>query len=162
MNHFYENHWILTFLIVFPLLGALAAYLAGERNAKWVALLAGLIEFAVSIPLFFTFQPNGSCRMSAADARTGMGVWLERDVPFSNCADYTWFAEWGIHYRIGMDGISLFMVLLTTLLLPLMVLGSWTYIRDRERGFYASLLALTGGVVGVFVSLDLFRFYMFW
>jgi NADH-quinone oxidoreductase subunit M len=91
-----------------------------------------------------------------------MGVWLDQTVAFNNCADLTWFREWGIHYRIGMDGISLFMVLLTTLLLPLMVLGSWTYIRDRERGFYASLLALTGGVVGVFVSLDLFLFYMFW
>jgi NADH-quinone oxidoreductase subunit M len=162
MNNFYQSHWILTFLIVFPMLGALAAYLAGERNAKRVALGAGLIELAVSIPLFFTFNPVGSCRMSAVDRAAGMGVWMDRTVPFNNCADLTWFREWGIHYRIGMDGISLFMVLLTTLLLPLMVLGSWTYIRDRERGFYASLLALTGGVVGVFVSLDLFLFYMFW
>jgi NADH-quinone oxidoreductase subunit M len=54
------------------------------------------------------------------------------------------------------------MVLLTTLLLPLMVMGSWTYIRERERGFYASLLALTSGVVGVFVALDMFLFYVFW
>jgi NADH-quinone oxidoreductase subunit M len=160
--NFYQNHWILTFLIVFPLLAALAAYLAGERNAKRVALGAGLVEFAASIPLFFTFNPTGSCRMSAVDRVAGLGTWVQRDVMYNNCADLTWFREWGIHYRIGLDGISLFMVLLTTLLLPLMVLGSWTYIRDRERGFYASLLALTGGVVGVFVSLDLFLFYMFW
>jgi NADH-quinone oxidoreductase subunit M len=79
-----------------------------------------------------------------------------------NCVSAAWFPQWGIHYQLGMDGISLFMVLLTTLLLPLMVLGSWTYIRERERGFYASLLALTSGVVGVFVAVDMFLFYVFW
>jgi NADH-quinone oxidoreductase subunit M len=161
--NFYENHWILTFLIVFPMLAAVAAYLAGERNAKRVALVAGLIEFVVSIPLFFTFQPAGVCQMSGVEAPyPGMAQVTQRTVGMTNCADFAWFPEWGIHYRIGLDGISLFMVLLTTLLLPLMVLGSWTYIRDRERGFYASLLTLTGGVVGVFVALDLFLFYMFW
>jgi NADH-quinone oxidoreductase subunit M len=81
---------------------------------------------------------------------------------FQNCVDVPWFRSWGIHYQLGLDGISLFMVLLTTLLLPLMVLGSWTYIRERRRGFYASLLALTAGVVGVFVALDMFLFYVFW
>src|SRR4051812_21100411 len=79
-----------------------------------------------------------------------------------NCVNLPWLPQWGIHYQLGMDGISLFMVLLTTLLLPLMVLGSWTYIREGRRGFYASLLALTAGVVGVFVALDMFLFYVFW
>ncbi|HEY0038601.1 MAG TPA: NADH-quinone oxidoreductase subunit M [Longimicrobium sp.] len=160
--NFYQSHWILTFLIVFPLVAAVAAYLAGEHNAKRVALVAGIIEFAASVPLFFTFAVNGSCQMSGVQGGFGSGVRAAREVALSNCADLAWFPDWGIHYRIGMDGISLFMVLLTTLLLPLMVLGSWTYIRDRERGFYASLLALTGGVVGVFVAVDLFLFYMFW
>jgi NADH-quinone oxidoreductase subunit M len=73
-----------------------------------------------------------------------------------------WIESWGIYYRVGLDGISLFMVLLTALLLPLMVLGSWSYIRDREKIFYSMLLALTTGVVGVFVALDLFLFYVFW
>ncbi|HEX8830799.1 MAG TPA: NADH-quinone oxidoreductase subunit M [Longimicrobium sp.] len=160
--NFYQSHWILTFLIAFPIVGALVAYLSGERNAKRTALAVGVVEFLASIPLFFTFDPTGSCTMSGV--RRGFAG-MERaavQAPFTQCADFIWFREWGIHYRIGLDGISLFMVLLTTLLLPLMVLGSWTYIRDRERGFYASLLALTGGVVGVFVSLDLFLFYMFW
>ncbi|HET7460660.1 MAG TPA: NADH-quinone oxidoreductase subunit M [Longimicrobium sp.] len=151
---FYQSHWILTFLIFFPLVGALAAYLAGERNARSVALAVGLVEFLVSVPLFWTFVPGGGC----ADPAT-----FPAGTPaFQNCASYAWFPEWGIRYQVGMDGISLFMVLLTTLLLPLMVLGSWTYIRDRRRGFYASLLALTGGVVGVFVALDMFLFYVFW
>ena len=148
---FYQSHWILTFLIVFPLLGALAAYLAGERNARNVALGTGIIEFLVSLPLFWTFRPGARC----ADV-------FAHGPAFQNCANFAWFPDWGIRYQIGLDGISLFMVLLTTFLLPLMVLGSWTYIRDRQRGFYASLLALTAGVVGVFVALDMFLFYVFW
>ncbi|HET7233151.1 MAG TPA: NADH-quinone oxidoreductase subunit M [Longimicrobium sp.] len=150
MQAFYQSHWILTFLIFFPIVGALAAYLAGERNAREVALGVGVIEFLVSLPLFWTYQPGARCEL------------FQRGPAFQNCASYAWIPDWGIRYQLGMDGISLFMVLLTTLLLPLMVLGSWTYIRDRRRGFYASLLALTGGVVGVFVALDMFLFYVFW
>jgi NADH-quinone oxidoreductase subunit M len=147
---FYHSHWILTFLIVFPLAGALAAYLSGEDGARTTALGVGIIEFLVSLPLFWTFQPGGRCEL------------FPRGPAFQNCVNAPWIPNWGIHYQLGLDGISLFMVLLTTLLLPLMVLGSWTYIRERRRGFYASLLALTAGVVGVFVALDMFLFYVFW
>jgi NADH-quinone oxidoreductase subunit M len=150
MAQFYQSHWILTILIVLPLLGALAAYLAGDRSAKWVALWVGVAELLISLPLFFYFDPRAACT-------TERGPQL-----VSNCVSASWFPDWGISYRLGLDGISLFMVLLTTLLLPLMVLGSWTYIRRNERGFYASLLALTTGVVGVFVALDMFLFYVFW
>jgi NADH-quinone oxidoreductase subunit M len=150
MTEFYQSHWILTVLIVFPLLAAGAAYLSGEANAKWVALGAGVIELLLSVPLFFRFDPAATCTMEG------------RPAFLSNCVEAPWFPEWGIGYRLGMDGISLFMVLLTTLLLPLMVLGSWTYIRHNQRGFYASLLALTTGVVGVFVAMDMFLFYVFW
>jgi len=147
---FYHSHWVLTFLIFFPLLAALAAWLAGEERARTVALVAGTIEFLVSLPLFWTYVPGARCDIFPA------GYTLQ------NCVSAAWFPQWGIRYQIGMDGISLFMVLLTTLLLPLMVLGSWTYIRVGRRGFYASLLALTAGVVGVFVALDMFLFYVFW
>jgi NADH-quinone oxidoreductase subunit M len=151
MESIYQGHWILTLLIVLPLVGALAAYLSGERNAKHVALWVGVAELVISLPLFVYFDPALSCTM-------GPGVTAR----MSNCVSAAWFPDWGIRYQLGMDGISLFMVLLTTLLLPLMVLGSWTYIRERERGFYASLLALTSGVVGVFVAVDMFLFYVFW
>jgi NADH-quinone oxidoreductase subunit M len=150
MESFYQGHWILTLLIALPLVGALAAYLSGERNAKHVALWVGVAELLISLPLFVWFDPNASCGIGGPATR------------MSNCVSAPWFPDWGIRYQLGMDGISLFMVLLTTLLLPLMVLGSWTYIRERERGFYASLLALTSGVVGVFVALDMFLFYVFW
>jgi len=151
MQSFYQSHWILTLLIALPLVGALAAWLSGERNARHVALWVGVAEFALSIPLFIFYRPGASCGIIGGP-QSGM----------SNCVSAAWFPDWGIRYQLGMDGISLFMVLLTTLLLPLMVLGSWTYIRERERGFYASLLALTSGVVGVFVALDMFLFYVFW
>ena len=75
---------------------------------------------------------------------------------------YPWMPGWGIHYRVGLDGISLFMVLLTTFTMPLAVLGSWNYIKDKLRPFYALLLVLTTGMLGVFVALDLFVFYVFW
>ncbi|HTE20647.1 MAG TPA: proton-conducting transporter membrane subunit, partial [Armatimonadota bacterium] len=153
MKSFYQGYWILTILIFLPLLGAAAAYLAGERRAKHVALWVGIAEFLISLPLFVYFDRTLTC---------SAGTRQPEVMPMQNCVDAAWFGQWGIHYRLGLDGISLFMVLLTTLLLPLMVLGSWTYIRERERGFYASLLALTTGVVGVFVALDLFVFYVFW
>ncbi|MFL5541541.1 MAG: NuoM family protein [Longimicrobiaceae bacterium] len=146
---FYHSHWVLTFLIFFPLVAALATWAAGEERAREVALGAGIVEFLVSLPLFWTYQPGKACDLFPSGA-------------FQNCVSAAWFPQWGIRYQLGMDGISLFMVLLTTLLLPLMVLGSWTYIRERRRGFYASLLALTTGVVGVFVALDLFLFYVVW
>jgi NADH-quinone oxidoreductase subunit M len=150
---FYQSHWILTLLILFPLAGALAAYLSGEENAREVALGVGVIEFLVSLPLFWTFRPGARCDVEG----------FVRNAPaFQNCVNAPWFPQWGIHWQLGLDGISLFMVLLTTLLLPLMVLGSWTYIREGRRGFYASLLALTTGVIGVFVALDMFLFYVFW
>lgn len=162
MNEIFQSHWILTFLIFFPLVGALAAYLAGEENAKRVALAVGVIELAAALPLFGAYQPGATeCVMSGAGL-PGATVSQALVGQMQNCADAAWLPDWGIHYRIGMDGISLFMVLLTALLLPLMVLGSWTYVRERRRGFYASLLALTTGVVGVFVALDMFLFYVFW
>ncbi|MDX1578865.1 MAG: NADH-quinone oxidoreductase subunit M, partial [Gemmatimonadota bacterium] len=68
----------------------------------------------------------------------------------------------GIGYAVGVDGISLLMILLTTFIMPLAVAGSFSYIRDRERAFYAMLLFLTTGMLGVFVALDLFLFYVFW
>jgi NADH-quinone oxidoreductase subunit M len=139
---FYGSHWVLTFLIFAPLVGAVVALLLPGAQARWIALGTGVIVLLAAIPLFWAYDPVAA--------------------PFQNEAQIPWIPEWGIYYRIGLDGISLFMVLLTVLLLPLMVLGSWSYIRDREKIFYSMLLALTSGVVGVFVALDMFLFYVFW
>src|SRR5437899_12791442 len=112
-------HWILTALIAWPAVAALAVLMAPPRVAKHLALVASLIELALSVPLWWTFVPSG-----------GMQFIVETP----------WIGAWGISYKVGVDGISLFMVLLTTFLVPLSVLGSYTYITKRERSFYALLL----------------------
>src|SRR2546425_3490963 len=132
---------VLTALIAWPAIAAVVVLAAPERWAKHIALAASLLEFAISVPLWWVFQPAG-------------GMQLQLDVP--------WIPSWGIHYTVGVDGISLFMVLLTTFLVPLSILGSYNYITTRERAFYALMLVLTSGMIGVFVSLDLFLFYVMW
>src|SRR6266581_2860920 len=133
------RQWVLTALLAWPALAALVVVLAPARWAKHLALAASLVEFAISAPLWWTFAPAG-------------GMQFILDAP--------WIPSWGIRYTVGVDGISLFMVLLTTFLVPLSVLGSYAYITTRERGFYALMLVLTSGMIGVFVSLDLFLFYV--
>src|SRR3989454_8984362 len=132
---------VLTALIAWPAIAAVVVLAAPERWAKHIALAASLLEFAISVPLWWVFQPAG-------------GMQLQLDVP--------WIPSCGIHYTVGVDGISLFMVLLTTFLVPLSILGSYNYITTRERAFYALMLVLTSGMIGVFVSLDLFLFYVMW
>jgi NADH-quinone oxidoreductase subunit M len=142
MMTFFGSHWVLTFLIFVPLIGAGVALAAPAARARGIALAFGIVEVLIAVPLFWTYDPVGA--------------------PMQNEVAAPWIPEWGIYYRLGLDGISLFMVLLTAFLLPLMVLGSWNYIRERQKIFYAMLLALTSGVVGVFVAMDLFLFYIFW
>src|SRR5438046_925855 len=132
---------VLTALLVWPALAAVAVLAAPVRWAKHVALAGSLVEFAISVPLWWVFQPAG-------------GMQLQLDVP--------WIPGWGIHCAVGVDGISLFLILLTTFLVPLSILGSYTYITTRERGFYRLMLVLTSGMIVVFVALDLFRFYVMW
>src|SRR5258707_9807522 len=133
--------WVLTALLAWPLVAAGVVLLVPAPRAKYVALFATLVEFALSVPLWWEFAPA-------------------RGMQF--LADYAWIAPWGVRYTVGVDGMSLFMVLLTTFLMPLSVLGSWSYIMKQEPGFYALLLVLTTGMIGVFVPLDLFLFYVMW
>ncbi|PYO38238.1 MAG: Fe-S-binding domain-containing protein [Gemmatimonadetes bacterium] len=133
--------WVLTILLAWPLVAAGVVLVAPERWAKHLALAATIVEFALSVPLWWRFVPANGMQFQQV---------------------FAWIPTWGIHYRVGVDGISLFMVLLTTFLTPLSVLGSYQYITKRERGFYALLLVLTTGMLGVFVSLDLFLFYVMW
>jgi len=138
------SSWVLHFLIFFPLVGMFATLFAGEGRAKHVAFWFALIEFLVSAPLWTVFNPSLT------------GFQLTSSVP--------WIEAWGIQYRVGIDGISVLLILLTTLLTPVTVLGSFKYIqeRGREPTFYAMMLLLETGVVGVFMALDLFLFFLFW
>src|SRR6266705_2269490 len=135
------RHWVLTALLVWPVVAAGVVLLAPERLAKHLALAATVIEFTLSLPVWWLFVPDGG---------------------FQFVQQAAWVPAWGISYAVGVDGISLFLVLLTTFLMPLSVLGSYTYITKKERGYYALLLTLTSGMIGVFVALDLFFFYVMW
>jgi NADH-quinone oxidoreductase subunit M len=145
MTSFLESigygQWILHALILLPLIGVVPVLVGAERSAKWTALVVTTVEFVLSVGLWWVITPQHA------------GLQLVSDTP--------WIANWGISYRVGIDGISLVMVLLTTVLMPLSVLASWQYITTKERGFYALMLTLLTGLVGVFIALDLFLFYVF-
>ncbi len=136
------SEWAVHFLIWFPVVGMLVVLVAPERIAKQLAFWASVLVFAASVPLWFTFNS------AAQGFQFGMSL--------------PWIPEWGITYRVGVDGISLLLVLLTTLIMPLAILGSYRYIQQREKAFYAMMLLLETGVIGAFVSLDLFLFFIFW
>jgi NADH-quinone oxidoreductase subunit M len=137
----YFDRWILHALILLPLAGIVPVLLGDEKSAKRMALVVTTLELILSLGLWWAFDPSQA------------GMQLVSSAP--------WIPRWGVSYRIGIDGISLFMVLLTTVMMPLSVLASWTSITRRERAFYALMLTLLTGLVGVFIALDLFVFYVF-
>jgi NADH-quinone oxidoreductase subunit M len=115
----------------------------GAANApRMIALLAFLVEFIVSLGLWWAFDPT--------DARWQFAV------------SKPWIPSWGVRSMIGIDSMAMMMILLTTFIMVLSSLGSWTYIRTRCHSFYALMLLLTTGMLGVFMSLDLFLFYVMW
>jgi NADH-quinone oxidoreductase subunit M len=147
------NAWILPALLLIPIAGALLLLATGSFSnddgtleaapaARWVALLFFLLEFVVSMGLWWSYDPAGA-RWQAT-------------------YDHWWIIPWNARLSMGIDGISLMMVLLTTVIMPLAVLGSWTSIRTKVRSYYALMLVLTTGMLGVFVARDLLLFYVMW
>ncbi len=134
--------WILHALVWLPLLGAGVVLLSSEENSQGVAVWWSLALVTLSLGLWWAFDP------AVGD--------------FQLASSRPWIEAWGVSYALGIDGISLFMVLLTTLITPLAVLGSYRYITERQKVFYAVMLVLETAVLGVFLSLDLFLFYVFW
>jgi len=133
---------VLTTLIFFPLAATLPLLLyKTEKMIRWYTLVIGFCEMLLALPLL-TFQ-LGTAEMQFVEK-----------VP--------WVPEWNLNYALGVDGISLFMILLTVLLLPLCTLCSWTYISKRIKEFHVCLLMMTAACVGVFVALDFVLFYIFW
>jgi NADH-quinone oxidoreductase subunit M len=139
--------YLLTVLILLPVAGALAlvlySFVAGKREEhyRWIALVVTLLTFAASLLLLRGVGASG------AEFR------FEENV--------SWIGAIGARYHLGVDGISLWLVLLTTLLMPISVLSSWTAIQKRPLSYYAFLLILESAMIGVFVSLDLLLFYLF-
>ncbi|WP_412062713.1 complex I subunit 4 family protein [Rubrivirga sp. IMCC45206] len=136
---------LLSLVIFLPALGALALLLAPSVNAvRWAALATTVVTFVVSIGLWLGFD---------ASVSTALAPQLATRLP--------WFGAVDITYFVGVDGLNLLLILLTTLLGPIVVLSSWTYIGKAHKGYYALLLLLETGVLGVFAAFDVFLFYVF-
>ncbi len=138
------NDSILTVLIFSPLLGAgLAMFIRNENLLRWWTLLFTTAVAAISLPLYGRFDPS-----TAAFQFTNQSV--------------DWIHALHIKYAVGVDGISLLLVLLTTLVMPLCVLASWRYIQSRVKEFMICLLVMETAMIGVFCALDLVLFFVFW
>ena len=136
---------LLTLLVLVPLAGvALIAFVSRDREAliHRVALVVSLAVFALTLLLWAQFDPASA--------------------EFQFVERHAWIPSFGIDYFVGVDGISLFLVLLTGFLTPLALLSSWGSIHDRVKAFAMVMLALEAAMIGVFVALDLFLFYVFW
>src|SRR2546422_4651458 len=144
MSQWYADH-ALNLVTYLPLAGALALLLVDKTKknliihaATWIALA----DFLLSVPLFFMY-----------DASQG-------GFQFQNKT--SWIPSIGVQYYVGIDGISLLLLLLTTFLGFISILSSWTAITDRVKEYYVFMLVLQTGMLGVFISLDFFLFYIFW
>src|SRR5271166_658595 len=144
MSTMSTHGYFLTVITFLPMVSIVALLLLRSQDHVWIrriALAASLCEFVLSLFLlrgFDSANPN-----------------------FQLEEFHDWIGR-GIHYHIGIDGISLFLVLLTTFLTPLAILCSWQSIQKNVKGFFISLLVIETAMIGVFVSLDLFLFFVFW
>jgi len=132
----------LSLLLLLPLAGAVAMSFATESTARWIALVATLGDLCVALPLWWLFDPQAT------------------QMQFTE--HVAWITAPPIYYSLGLDGISLPLVLMTVGIMPLCVLASWNAITTRVPGFMAMLLIMETAMVGVFVSLDFVLFYIFW
>ncbi len=136
------NFPVLTTIIMLPLVfSGVLLFVKNEQGIKLVGLIGSLLVFFLSLPLYFLFEPVSSMQF------------VEHTI---------WIPAIGANYQLGIDGISLFMILLTTFLTPIVVLSSWNSVSRNIKGYMISMLILETGILGVFAALDLFLFYVFW
>ncbi len=134
----------LTAIVFIPTVGALLMLLVPSGNSKALrttAFMIMLVDFFVSLPLYWAYDPSNAS--------------------FQFVERASWIETFNIHYYLGLDGISLLLVLLTTFLGPIVVLGS-SGITKSLKGYFACMLLLQTGMLGTFLALDLFLFYVFW
>jgi len=136
---------LLTLIVFSPLVGAVLLALLPREPASGVRRAA--LVFAL-VPVVLSGWMLARFKAGVADFQL-----VERAA---------WIPQWGIEYRLGVDGVSLFLVLLTTVLTPIVVLASWGDIQRRVKEFFAFLLVLETGMLGTLVATDLFLFYVFW
>ena len=142
------NFPIISFIIFFPLAGVLMLlFIRGDKNKNYdllrkAAFVISLFEFAVSLAL---------------------PIYFNSETPHMQFVEHVpWVKSMGLSYFVGIDGISLWLVVLTTFLVPLCMLCSWTYIQKNVKAFLISMLFLETAMIGAFVSLDLVIFFIFW
>jgi NADH-quinone oxidoreductase subunit M len=143
---FFHDH-ILTIILFTPAIGIIPLFfIPGEKKnaVRWWGNIAMFASFLVSLPLVFWFSNESP------------------DQQFKFIERYTWIPSIGAQYHLGIDGISFLLIMLTTVLGFLSVLSSWTSIQERAKEYYAMFLLLQAGMLGVFMSLDFFLFYVFW
>jgi len=134
---------ILSATTFLPLLGGLIIlFLTNDRAVKVAALITGIITFVVSLILFANFKPDTQIFQ--------FGEFL------------SWIPSYNINYVLGIDGITVFLIILTTILTPICVLCSWTAIKERVKEFMFCMLVMETAMIGVFCALDFILFYIFW
>ena len=141
------NENLITILVLLPVVGAVLtlvhqAIFKDESHLKWVTLAVTLVNFLVSLALL----------SKSAVAGPG-GFFFEKNVP--------WIRAIGTNYHVGVDGLSVWIVILTTFIMPIAVISSWHAVEKKRTAFYVFLLLLESAMIGVFVSLDLLVFYLF-
>ncbi len=139
------NMPILSIITFLPLGGIVLLSLVNTERyqlIRCIAFATSLINFLISLPLFFQF-----------DLTTWQMQFVEKT---------RWIDQFGISYHLGIDGISLLLVLITTFISPLVILSTWSSIKQSVKGFMVSLLMLETGMIGTFCALDFFLFYLFW
>lgn len=133
---------MITALLVFwPLIISLVIFLFQPSNARWYALTAAVLEFATSLVLLSTFDASGDTKIAYS---------------------LPWIASLGISFSLQADGISMLLLLLTSVLIPFIILASFNSNTNRPAGFYALILLMESALVGVFTAADGFLFYVFW
>ncbi len=136
-------------LIAVTLVGALATFVAPNRIAGKLAFVVSLVPVALSLWLFAAFDGSGNAL-------------LDGDLAFESQVEWIDLGPYTISWFVGLDGISLPLVVLTTILTTLAIVSSWTPIDDRESQFYGLLLFIEANLIGVFVALDFFVWFIFW
>src|SRR4051794_16898492 len=138
------NNWLLTILIFLPTAGALVVMFAKGRDAvRWTALLVTLATFLLSLLLFATFTWTGATGGAVQMVKAGQ-----------------WIPAFNIQYKVGLDGLNFPLVILTTFICFLSLIASWN-IEKMTKGYMILFLLLETGILGVFLSLDFFLFYVF-
>src|SRR4030066_387552 len=140
-----QNNYLITFLLLIPLVGGLLILVlpkTKENIVRYSGLAISAITFFVSLLLYFNF-----------DSSIGTFQFIHQ---------FKWIEKLNISYFVGIDGLSLLLVLLTTFITPLTLISSWSSIASKVKEFTFFMLMLEVGMLGVFVSLDLFLFYIFW